>query len=147
MGGWLRKKRVDPIFPARYDVADIPSPLLSIPPERGRTMDGNVVLMVASDCEAAREDEFNKWYTGVHLPMFFKFEGLKKASRYRLRNENADCARYLAVYEFETELALAAFLESPAYKAAVEDFDRKWKTGGFIGKWAASYERLTLLER
>ena len=110
-------------------------------------MDGNVVLMVASDCEAAREDEFNKWYTEVHLPMFFKFKGLKKASRYRLRSENADCARYLAVYEFETELALAAFLESPPYKAAVEDFDGKWQGGGFIGKWAASYERLTLLER
>ena len=136
---------VDLIFPVGYDNADISS--LEQPAEREIVMDGNVVLMLASDCEAAREDEFNEWYTGVHLPMFFKFEGLKKASRYRLRSEIPDCARYLAIYEFETEIALAAFLESPPYKAAVDDFNEKWKGGGFIGRWAASYERITLLQR
>ncbi len=110
-------------------------------------MDGNIVLIVASECDADREDEFNEWYSGVHLPMFFQFAGLKKASRYRLISESPGCVKYLAVYEFETEIALAAFLESQPYKQAIDDFDKKWKDGGFIGKWAASYERIALLER
>ncbi len=105
------------------------------------------VLIVASECDAAVEDDYNAWYNDVHLPMFMGYDGLKKASRYRLSTETPGCARYLAFYEFETAEALAGFTASEAYAAAVRDFDEKWKHGGFHGRWAASYELLTARER
>jgi hypothetical protein len=105
------------------------------------------ILIVASECDAAVEDAYNAWYNDVHLPMFMGYQGLKKASRYRLSGEAPDAARYLAVYEFETAAALAGFPRSEAYAAAVRDFDEKWKNGGFHGKWAAPYERLASCER
>jgi hypothetical protein len=105
------------------------------------------ILIVASECDAAVEDDYNAWYNDVHLPMFLGYAGLKKASRYRLTGEAPDCARYLAFYEFETAEALAGFSKSEAYAAAVQDFDEKWKNGGFHGKWAASYQRLASRER
>jgi hypothetical protein len=105
------------------------------------------ILIVASECDAAVEDDYNAWYDEVHLPMFMGYDGLKKASRCRLAGEAPGCARYLAFYEFATAEALAGFSNSEAYAAAVRDFDEKWKNGGFHGKWAASYEVLTSLER
>ena len=110
-------------------------------------MSNKHLLIVASECSPEVEDDYNAWYNDVHLPMFFAFEGLKKASRYKLTGDNKECARYLAVYEFETPEAMAAFPKSEAFAAAVKDFDVKWKEGGFQGKWNASYELLPSLER
>jgi len=107
----------------------------------------NLILIVASECDAEVEDDYNAWYNDVHLPMFMKYEGLKKTSRYKLVSDTPDCARYLAIYEFESPEALAGFTQSEAYEDAVRDFDEKWKNGGFHGKWAASYELLKTVER
>jgi hypothetical protein len=106
-----------------------------------------LVLIVASECDAEVEDDYNAWYNDVHLPMFMKYEGLKRTSRYQLGSDSPDCARYLAFYEFETPEALAGFTESEAYAEAVRDFDAKWKNGGFHGKWAATYRLLTSVDR
>ena len=105
------------------------------------------VLFVASECDEAVEADYNTWYNDVHLPMFMKYGGLKRTARFRLFSETPEVARYLAVYEFETEEALAGFTKSEAWEAAVKDFEEKWKDGGFNGKWAASYERLASYER
>ena len=105
------------------------------------------ILIVASECDAAVEDDYNAWYDDVHLPMFMGFAGLKRASRFRLAGKAPGAARYLAVYEFETAAARAGFTQSQAYAAAVRDFDEKWQNGGFHGKWAAAYERLAAYER
>ena len=58
---------------------------------------------VFSNCtDPSREDEFNRWYTHIHLPDLSKAKGLVSAKRYV--NPEADAtAKYLAVYEFETE--------------------------------------------
>ena len=99
-----------------------------------------IIQIVASQSTPEREEEFNRWYTDVHVPMFFGYDGLKKASRYRRIGDTGDIARYLAIYEFEDQETLAAFLKSEAFAEAVKDFEDRKEAVGFEMKWAASYE-------
>ena len=99
-----------------------------------------IIQIVASQSTPDREEEFNRWYTDVHVPMFFGFDGLKQAARYRCIGDPGNNAKYLAVYEFEDEEALAAFPKSEAFSDAVKDFEGRKEAVGFEMKWAASYE-------
>jgi hypothetical protein len=60
-------------------------------------------FLVFSNCtDPSREEEFNRWYTHIHLPDLSFAKGHVSAKRYV--NLEADAkAKYLAVYEFETE--------------------------------------------
>ncbi len=58
---------------------------------------------VFSNCtDPSREEEFNRWYTHIHLPDLSKAKGLVSARRY-VDNDPDSTAKYLAVYEFETD--------------------------------------------
>lgn len=103
-------------------------------------MKRSVILIVANEPGSGRDAEYNEWYTEKHIPMMFCFQGLKRASRYRLLGENREVSKYLAIYEFDSTQDLEAFPRSPEFAAAVKDFDEKWKNGGFERKWGASYE-------
>ena len=70
-----------------------------------------LIQIVASESTPEKEAEFDKWYTNVHVPMLFEFEGINQASRYRRKGDNEQCPKYLAIYEFESELY--AFLFNP----------------------------------
>ena len=106
-----------------------------------------LIQIVASESTPEKEAEFDRWYTDVHVPMLFEFEGVKQASRYRRKGDNEQCAKYLAIYEFESEEALEAFPKSAAFAAAVADFEDKKEDTGFSMKWAGLYERIKSWER
>lgn len=106
-----------------------------------------IIQIVASQSVPGKEDAYNEWYTGTHVPMMFGYKGLKRASRYRLIGENPEHARYLAVYEFDDADSTAAFYESPEFASAVEDFEKRKDELGFEMKWAASYELIKTWSR
>ncbi|MCX7911826.1 MAG: antibiotic biosynthesis monooxygenase [Dehalococcoidales bacterium] len=106
-----------------------------------------VLLIVANEPEPGRDDEYNEWYSGRHIPMMFGFPGLKRASRYRRTGDDRECSQYLAVYEFASRDDLEAFFHSPEFKAAVADFEEKWGGGGFVRKWGAAYELIGCWEK
>lgn len=111
-------------------------------------MPGNVIIqIVASQSTPEKEAEFDRWYTEVHVPMLFGFKGVKHASRYRRLGDDAKSAKYLAIYEFESAEALAAFPKSPEFAAAIKDFEDKKEAVGFNMQWAASYELVKSWER
>jgi uncharacterized protein (TIGR02118 family) len=111
-------------------------------------MANNVIIqIVASQSDPEREAEFNRWYTEVHVPMLFGYEGVKQASRYKRIGEGENSTKYLAIYEFESKEAMEAFPASPEFAAAVEDFENKKKDIGFNAKWAASYELIKSWKR
>ncbi len=59
--------------------------------------------MVFSNCtDPSREEEFNRWYTHIHLPDLSSAKGLVSSKRY-VDPEPGSKAKYLAVYEFETD--------------------------------------------
>lgn len=111
-------------------------------------MAGNVIIqIVASESTPEKEAEFNRWYSGVHVPMLFGYKGLKRASRYKRIGGDRKSASYLAIYEFETKEDMDGFTKSPAFADTVEDFEKRKEEVGFNMKWAASYELVTTLER
>lgn len=109
--------------------------------------DNMMVQIVASESTPAKEAAYNRWYTDVHVPMLFKYRGMKQASRYRRVGEDDSSAKYLAFYEFESREALSAFPSSPEFAAAVEDYEKVKDELGFNMKWAASYELIKIFRR
>lgn len=62
------------------------------------------VLVVMTNCtDPARDEEFNDWYSHTHLPDLAAAHGLVNAARYRNKRPKEGSAKYLAVYELDTE--------------------------------------------
>jgi hypothetical protein len=60
-------------------------------------------FLVFSNCtDPAREQEFNRWYTHMHLPDLSAAKGFVSARRYVNADPNAR-SKYLAAYEFDTD--------------------------------------------
>lgn len=60
-------------------------------------------FFVYSNCtDPGREIEFNRWYTHMHLPDLSAARGLVGARRY-VNTDSHAVAKYLAVYDFETD--------------------------------------------
>jgi hypothetical protein len=62
-------------------------------------------LFAFSDCkDPAREQEFNDWYTNVHLPDMLQVPGMISATRWMSAdNKENEIRRYVAIYEMETD--------------------------------------------
>ena len=70
------------------------------------------LYLVYTNCEPAREAEFNEWYDTVHLPDLLSVDGIVAAQRFKLvgpgpqtltRAGEPAVAQYLAVYELDTD--------------------------------------------
>ena len=66
------------------------------------------VLLVLSNAANGRDDEFNDWYTNVHLPDVLAVDGFVAAQRFRLADaqlqpDRPAPHRYLAVYDIEAD--------------------------------------------
>jgi uncharacterized protein (TIGR02118 family) len=104
-------------------------------------MPGKLIMnIVAAESTPEKEDEFNRWYNDKHVPMLMGFKGLKQTSRYRRIGDDAQSAKYMTVYEFDSKEAFDAFSKSPAFTAAIKDYEDKKEAVGFTMKWATSYE-------
>jgi uncharacterized protein (TIGR02118 family) len=106
-----------------------------------------LIQIVAAESTPEKDAAFEKWYREKHVPMLFEFKGVKHASRYKLKGDNQQCSKYLTIYEFESEADLAAFPKSPAFLAAVADFENMKEEVGFTMKWAGVYELIKSWER
>jgi hypothetical protein len=64
-------------------------------------------LIVLTNPVDGREDEYNDWYTNVHLDDVLKIPGVVHAQRFRRSEHQRDQGpypwKYLAVYECETD--------------------------------------------
>ena len=68
------------------------------------------VMVVGTNPVAGREDEFNEWYAGEHIPQMLSVPGFVSARRYVALDEPGDQGetadyRYLAIYEIEGSLS------------------------------------------
>ena len=107
-----------------------------------------IMQIVASESTPEKEKDFNKWYSDIHLPMLFGYEGVKHASRYLLiGDDDKNNAKFLAVYEFDSMKDMEAFPESKAFKNAIDDFEENHESLGFKMRWVAAYELVSELER
>jgi uncharacterized protein (TIGR02118 family) len=106
-----------------------------------------ILNIVATQCSPENEDRFNKWYNEVHVPLLFKFKGMKKVTRYKLMGPAESCPAYIAIYEYDNPEDLEASMRSPEFAAAMEEMRESWPGGGFELKWAGNYEPVKTWER
>jgi quinol monooxygenase YgiN len=106
-----------------------------------------ILNIVATDCPPENDAKFNKWYNEVHIPMLFKYKGMKRVTRYQRAGDNKEQVKYLALYEFESKKALDDYRGSPEFTAAIAEMQETWKGGGFDIKWATDYEPIKTWER
>jgi hypothetical protein len=65
------------------------------------------ILLVMTEPLAGKEDEFNDWYSNVHLHELVKVPGIAAAQRFMAvpwSNGEVPAQRYLAVYEFDADV-------------------------------------------
>ena len=106
-----------------------------------------ILNIVSTECAPEDDAKFNKWYNEVHIPMLFKYKGIKKVTRYRMMDEKDKKPKYLAIYEYDNKEALNALPQSPEFKAAIEEMQETWKDKMFDIKWVADYEPIKTWER
>lgn len=106
-----------------------------------------VINVVATQCQPEVEGKFNKWYDEVHIPILFKFKGMKKVTRYKIVKETEEYPSYLAIYEFESRKAYEEYAKSPELAAGRAEMEETWKEGGFEIKWRVQYEAMKIWEK
>jgi uncharacterized protein (TIGR02118 family) len=84
------------------------------------------LFMVRANVDAEHEAAFNRWYDEEHVHDVARLPGCVRAARYRVvEGLDGDASyRYLALYEFESEAALRAAVQSPFFQELIRTFDR-----------------------
>jgi len=106
-----------------------------------------IINMVATECQPEVEEKFNKWYNEVHIPLLFKYKGMKKVTRYKIMNKTGDFPTYLAIYEFESVPEYQAYTNSKELADGRAEMKETWKDGGWEIKWRVQYEEMKAWER
>jgi heme-degrading monooxygenase HmoA len=106
-----------------------------------------IINVVATQCQPEVEEKFNKWYDEIHIPMLFKFKGMKKVTRYKIVKAIEEYPSYLAIYEFESRKAYEEYAKSPELAAARAEMGETWKEGEFEIKWRVQYEAMKIWEK
>lgn len=112
-----------------------------------------VINVVGIQCQPEVEEKFNTWYDQTHIPMLLKFRGLRGATRYKILKPSEEYPQYLAIYEFNSQLAFEEYRASPELTAALDKqletwggkLDRQqgiWRGEGWVRKWRVQYEAI-----
>jgi hypothetical protein len=77
---------------------------------------------------AELEDEFNRWYDDVHVPLVAREGHFLSITRYRLTDAvPSDLSKYVAVGEFRDEEIFRQWLVSDARATAARDTAATWE--------------------
>jgi len=103
--------------------------------------DNPYLWLVGTRIAAELEDEFNKWYDEVHIPMLTAGGHIVAVDRYKLSDVvGSDQSPYLAVYAFKDEDMFKEWLKSDALAAARKEMSETWGGRDFELKTRAFYE-------
>jgi hypothetical protein len=62
------------------------------------------ILEVRTNCsDPEKEAEYNDWYNNIHLPDVLETPGFVRATRYENTNPAEGEAKFVAIYEIETD--------------------------------------------
>ena len=82
------------------------------------------IIEVGTNCkDPAKEAEYNDWYNDIHLPDVLETPGFVGATRYENTDAGEGQAKFIALYEVETD-DLEAFM-----KANGENMAKKTEAG------------------
>jgi len=81
-------------------------------------MPKGIMLVQSRPSDSAREDEYNKWYSGTHIPEVLAVPGVTGARRYKLLGGDDAEPAYLAIYELDADDLTAPLRELSARSAS-----------------------------
>jgi hypothetical protein len=76
-----------------------------------------IMVVQTGPVSAEREEEYNDWYAGTHIPEVLAVPGFVGARRYKLAGGDG-APSYLAIYEIEADDIFAPVKELSARSAA-----------------------------
>ena len=101
------------------------------------------LLVVGVDFEASSgEEEFNDWYSKVHVGDVLTVPGVIRGSRYVALRRQEGQTKYLATYDIESEELAHTIFKTPEWRALMADWDAKWGGHGAVGKFAWRYTKI-----
>ena len=83
-------------------------------------MPKGLLLVQSVPSDPAREDEYNNWYTGKHIPDVVAIPGIVSGRRYKLVGRKGEAPAYLAIYELDADDVRAPLRELGARVASGE---------------------------
>ena len=118
------------------------------------------IHMVGMICPPEKEEKFNQWYNEKHVPALMKFNGVKRAIRYRMAAKTPagetqsaltvakeSYPKFLAVYEFGDQQSFQRYEKSPEHAAVREDWLAAKDDLGAEIFWRVQYESIRAWER
>jgi len=103
------------------------------------------ILVVALNCsDPARESEFNEWYNTIHLPDVLETPGFVRATRWEHTNPKEQDAKFLALFDIETDDIQAAMKALEENLAAKREAGRMSNLGSWVLK--GQYKQISSLE-
>ncbi|MWA03545.1 hypothetical protein F8568_024810 [Actinomadura sp. LD22] len=67
-------------------------------------MPKRIMVVQSGPSDPAREDEYNEWYSGTHMPQVRAVPGFVSARRFKLQGDaDPSLPPYLAIYEIEAD--------------------------------------------
>jgi hypothetical protein len=75
-----------------------------------------IMVVQSGPVSAEREEEYNDWYSGTHIPEILAIPGFAGARRYKAAGDGAPS--YLAIYEIEADDIFAPVKELGARSAS-----------------------------
>ncbi len=87
-------------------------------------MPKGIMVVQSSPADPSQEDEYNRWYSEVHIPELLAVPGFVAARRYRVVSGAPEGHTHLAVYELEADDLTAPVKELRARSAGKTTEDR-----------------------
>jgi len=106
-----------------------------------------VINIVATESTPEVEAKFNKWYNEVHVPLLFKYKGMKKVTRYKMLHKTDEFPTYICIYEFGSPAEYQAYAGSKELAEARAEMNETWAKGGWEIKWRVQYEEMKTWEK
>lgn len=113
-----------------------------------------ILWAVGTQClPGVDEDDYNQWYNESHVPLLMENGLVKRTWRMKLSDTvyheaktTHEAPKYLAIYEFESEADLEAWLADRS--AGAQDKLQKWgKDGGYEVFWTSRYDVMKTWDR
>ncbi|MFC1872572.1 hypothetical protein ACFLYV_02495 [Chloroflexota bacterium] len=109
-----------------------------------------IIHVLGLSCRPDQDEKFNKWYNEQHVPDLLKFNGLRRATRYKLVSEGkrysgvaeAKYPGYLAVYELGSKDSFEEYEASPEVAAAMVELRETWGNDPFERVWRVQFQYL-----
>ena len=114
-----------------------------------------LIRIIGVRCRPDQEEKYNKWHSEVHVPLLFKFKGVKKVTRCKILSPGrtyagfpeVDYPNYLTIYEFEDETASRGYESSPELAEATKEAKETWGDDFYGRVWLAGYEVLNTWQK